>query len=91
MPPGAVQPVRELREAVRGYLLSYPQAADTLVGIRQWWLPETLRSTSIELIRLALMELIATGELRCDALSDGTCLYSLAERMRAPDGDGGPQ
>lgn len=90
MPSGAVPPVRELQQAVRGYLQSYPHAADTLVGIRQWWLPETLRSTSIELIRLALTELIAAGELRCDTLPDGTRLYSLAERMHAPN-NGGPQ
>jgi len=77
MPAGAVHAVRELQEAVRGYLRSHPLAADTLVGIRQWWLPESLRSTSIEMIRLALAQMVASGELRREALGDGSHLYAL--------------
>ena len=52
-------------------------AADTLVGIRQWWLPESLRSTSIEMIRLALAQMVASGELRRETLGDGSHLYAL--------------
>ena len=88
MPAWAVHPARDLREAVRRYLQQHPDAADTLVGIRQWWLPESLRSTSMELIRLALAELVATGEMRCDTLPDGTQLYSRAARAK-PSGFNG--
>lgn len=88
MPSGAVQAMREVQEAVRRHLLQSPQAADTLVGIRQWWLPEVLQSMSMELIGLALTEMIAAGEVRCDTLPDGTRLYSLAERLKPPDGGG---
>lgn len=88
MPAWAVHPARDLREAVRRYLQEHPDAADTLVGIRQWWLPESLRSTSMELIRLALAELVATGEMRCDALPDGTRLYSRAAPMKSSDSNG---
>lgn len=88
MPAGAAHAMRKLQDAVRGYLLLHPQAADTVVGIRQWWLPDSLRSTSIELIRLALAEMVANGELRCDVLPDGSRLYALA---RSPVEEGSRQ
>lgn len=78
MPAGAVHAMRDVQGAVRSYLLLHPQAADTLVGIHQWWLPDFLRSTSIELIKLALTDMVTRGELRCDVLSDGSHLYALA-------------
>ncbi len=88
MPPGAAHPVRELREAILRYLQEHPEAADTLVGIHQWWLPESLRSTSIDLIGLALAQMVIIGEIRCDTLSNGTRLYSRAED-EPPSGSNG--
>lgn len=88
MSAGAAHAVRDLQDAVREYLRLHPRAADTPVGIRQWWLPESLRGTSIELIRLALADMVASGELRCDVLSDGSRLYALA---RSPAGREGVQ
>jgi hypothetical protein len=70
--------VRQVREAVRGYLRTFPYAADTIVGIRQWWLPEGLRDSSMESIELALAELVAANEVRSSTLPDGTELYSRA-------------
>ena len=72
------EPVGQVREAVRGYLRSFPDAADTIVGIRQWWLPEWLRDLSLEPIELALAELVAANEVRSSTLPDGTRLYSRA-------------
>jgi hypothetical protein len=81
MPAGALQVMRELQDAVRRYLQVHADAADTPTGIRQWWLPDRLRSTSLELVRLALEEMVANGELRYDTLLDSTRLYSLPERV----------
>lgn len=78
MSAGAAHALRDIQDAVRVYLRSHPHAADTPVGIRQWWLPESMRSMPIELLRLALARMAASGELRCQALSDGTRLYALA-------------
>lgn len=75
MPAGALHAIQG---AVRSYLLLRPQAADTLVGIHQWWLPDSMRSTSIELIKLAMTDMVARGELRCVVLPDGSHLYALA-------------
>lgn len=72
------EPVRQVRDAVRGYLRQFPDAADTIVGIHQWWLPEWLRDVSIDAIELALAELVASHEVRSTTLPDGTQLYSRA-------------
>lgn len=86
MPSGAEQAKPAVQEAVRRHLRRSPRAADTLVGIRQWWLPEGMQNVSMELIRLALDDMVLAGEMRCDTLPDGTCLYSLAGRYKPPDG-----
>ena len=78
MPTDAGHGSRELREALGRYLRERPDAADTLVGIAQWWLPANMRGTSMERLRLALAELIAAREVRCTVLPDGTELYARA-------------
>lgn len=69
---------RALRDALGRYLRERPDAADTLVGIAQWWLPATMRGTSMERLRAALDELIAANEVRRTTLPDGSELYSRA-------------
>jgi hypothetical protein len=66
----------DVRDALRRYLRERPAAADTLVGIRQWWLPEPMRGISMRQLRLALEDLVADDEIRCTILPDGTELYS---------------
>lgn len=78
MPTDAANGSRALREALRRYLRERPDAADTLVGIAEWWLPAALRDTPAERIRQALSELVAAREVRCTVLPDGTELYSRA-------------
>ena len=74
---------RELRDALSRYLRERPDAADTLVGIAQWWLPAAMRATSMERLRRVLAELVAAHEVRCTLLPDGTELYSRAVDPRA--------
>ena len=78
MATDAAQDSRDLREALSCYLRERPDAADTLVGIAQWWLPPAMRGTSMERLRLVLAELVAAHEVRCTVLPDGTELYSRA-------------
>jgi hypothetical protein len=78
MPGDAAHSVHDVREALRRYLRARPDAGDTLVGIAQWWLPERMRGISMEQLRLALADLIASNEVRCTILPDGTELYSRA-------------
>lgn len=67
-----------LCEALKHYLARHPDAADSPEGIRQWWLPEELRATPLELIRQAMQDLVASGDMRCSTLPDGTELYAHA-------------
>jgi hypothetical protein len=78
MPTDAADGSRELREALVRYLRERPDAADTLVGIAQWWLPAAMQGVSMERLRLALAELIAANEVRCTVLPDGSELYARA-------------
>ena len=79
MPTDAAQSARGLRDALSRYLRERPDAADTLVGISQWWLPVAMRGTSLELLRLVVAELVAAHEMRCTVLPDGSELYARAE------------
>ena len=79
MPADAARSMRDMRDALRRYLHERPDAADTLVGIAQWWLPESMRGISMDRLRLVLGDLIAANEVRCTILPDGTELFSRAE------------
>ena len=65
-----------VREALRRYLHEHPDAADTLVGIVQWWLPPSLRQVPPACVRGELAELVALDEVRCSILPDGTELFA---------------
>lgn len=73
--------VQRAVEAIRQYLGAHPDAADSLGGIRQWWLPDRqLGEGGVELA-VALDRMVREGEIRCARLADGTQVYS---RARAP-------
>lgn len=85
MPASASGPTLDVREAVRRYLDEHPGAADSLVGIRQWWLPVALRGSSIGEVRCALDDLIASGDVGCQRLPDGTELFFRKEHTPSQD------
>jgi hypothetical protein len=74
----AARSVSDVREAVRGYLRERPDAADTLIGVKRWWLPEPLQSVSVSELRHVMEDLILTNEVRRTFLPDGCELYSRA-------------
>ena len=65
---------------VAGELLDYlrerPNAADTLDGIMNWWLPRQRYETERRKVEQALDELVARGLVVKNRLDDGTVLYS---------------
>lgn len=67
----------EVEASVLAYLHRHPQAADTLDGIVQWWLPRQRYETARECIGRVLDDLVARGELRCERLPGGAALYGL--------------
>lgn len=76
MPADAKRQIEPLCEALLHYVAWHPDAADGLAGIRQWWLPETLRDVPLALVREAVEALVASGEMHRSVLPDGTELFA---------------
>jgi hypothetical protein len=62
--------------AILGYLRTHPQAADTVAGIVEWWLPRYLHAEAVERVQAALDELVAQGWVEKIVLVGGTVLYA---------------
>jgi hypothetical protein len=62
--------------AILGYLRTHPQAADTVAGIVEWWLPRHLPAEAVERVQAALDELVAQGWVEKIVLVGGTVLYA---------------
>lgn len=71
-----------LGREISAYLLAHPDAADTLTGIMQWWLPRLRYEESIESVRQALALLVAEGVMRRIERRDGSVLYAAADPGR---------
>jgi hypothetical protein len=62
-------------EEILSYLRNHPNAADTLDGILNWWLPRQRYETEQQRIEQALEYLVTQGLVSKKVLSDGTILY----------------
>lgn len=69
----------EIERSLLSYLRGHPQAADTLDGIVEWWLPLQRYETARLRIERTLERLVADGTLRRDQLHDGAVLYALRD------------
>lgn len=72
----------EIERSVLAYLQSHPQAADTLRGIVNWWLPRQRYESDCLRIEHALKALVARGELCRAPLPGGEVLYALCNQKR---------
>ena len=68
-------------EIVR-YLGSHPNAADTLEGIRRWWLAQIRYDEARNIVQRALDRLVADGSVLPEATADGGTLYRRGNRAR---------
>jgi hypothetical protein len=83
VPNHAEETAHDIAVAIRGYLLTHPDAADSVDGIHRWWLVPRLRDEGRELVESALRRLVAEGILRRIAREDGRVIYT-SGRKRAP-------
>lgn len=68
--------IDRLHNAILHYLQSNPNAADSLGGVMNWWLPELgYEQVSAESVLQALERLVAVGVVEKIPLVDGTVLY----------------
>jgi hypothetical protein len=63
-------------QEIRRYLDAHPDAADTIEGVIQWWLPPASASASRDTVRRALERLIAESEVASHVLVDGAVVYA---------------
>ncbi len=74
-----------LSDEILSYLRAHPQAADTVDGIVEWWLPRQRHDEAVDRVQHALDELVARGLVDKITLVDGTVLYAdRAHRFLSP-------
>lgn len=78
----AVDDEGEIERSVLAYLHRHPQAADTLRGIVNWWLPQQRYDSGCQRIERVLSVLVVRGVLRRDPLPHGEVLYALSHPAR---------
>jgi len=71
-----------LSDEILRYLRAHPQAADTVDGIVEWWLPRQRYDEAVDQVQLVLDELVARRLVDQITLVDGTVLY--ADRAQKP-------
>jgi hypothetical protein len=74
----------EIEASVVGYLRHHPQAADTVEGIVNWWLPRQRYASERASIERALGRLVDAGVLKRSRLPDGVDLFALNHSPEQP-------
>ena len=69
-----------LINAITLYLKAHPNAADSVEGIIQWWLPQQQSLVDINDLQQALDYLVETGAASRTVLLDGRMLYTSKEK-----------
>jgi len=64
-----------LRTAILSYLNQNPRAADSLEGIKSWWLPKNSKEIDLAKIEDVLQQLVTEGLVKKASLVDGTVIY----------------
>jgi hypothetical protein len=72
--------VEAVAEEISRYLDQHANAADTLDGIKQWWLARIRIEEAVLRVKQALDALVRRGTVVEDALPDGSILYRKALR-----------
>lgn len=65
-----------LISAITLYLMAHPNAADSLEGIMQWWLPQQQNPVDINDLQQVLDYLVETRAVSGTLLLDGRMLYN---------------
>ena len=71
--------IAELHDVIVDYLQNNPNAADSVEGIMNCWLPQAYKNIDRARIEQVLEQLVAEGLVRKISLVDGTSLYSQGE------------
>ncbi|EXI81200.1 MAG: hypothetical protein AW10_01214 [Candidatus Accumulibacter appositus] len=72
----------EVVDAIMRYLHSHPDAADTVDGICEWWLPKHWR-VDARYVEAALLRMQVQGLVRCRENADRHVIYLRADNPSA--------
>lgn len=75
MPQEHGRSVEELADEIRLYLDRHPKAADTLEGIRAWWVADRHQQESPEHIARALDHLVRIGAIELHRMPGDRQIY----------------
>jgi len=67
--------VRIVAASLHEYVARHPEAADSIEGIRRWWLPPSVVASAAD-VQAALDRLVAAGVLSRRPLPDRSTLYT---------------
>jgi hypothetical protein len=67
-----------IEDLIARYIAAHPHAADTVDGIRDWWVAPDLPDTVREDVQTAADALVARGILAKSALPEGTLFHAPA-------------
>jgi len=70
------QRIEDIAMEIGQYLRANPDAADSVEGVRQWWLTHENATVALAVVNAALDSLISQGVVRMRVLVDGTRIYS---------------
>ena len=70
--------------AILDYLRRFPNARDTVRGVREWWLPRALRDRPLAEVERALARLVETRQVVVRTLANGVSLYAKAPPAAPP-------
>jgi hypothetical protein len=65
---------------IQRYLSSHPDAADSVEGIRRWWIARLRLEESARHVQEALNRLVAQGVVIERVMPDGRAVYEMAGR-----------
>lgn len=71
---------QSIADAIACYLQRHPAAADTDVGIAEWWLADRDSPVAVDDVRAALTLLERRGVMEMITLQDGRVLWRAARR-----------
>jgi hypothetical protein len=67
--------VCNIGDEILRYLAQRPNAADTIEGIKRWWLPRIRLDSAASDIERALNHLVRSGKVLASELPDGSTVY----------------
>ena len=70
--------ISTVANAISRYLSSHPRAADSVEGIRRWWLAPLRYDEAVTVVQHALDRLLAEGVVAREAMPDGRVIYRRA-------------